>query len=464
MIEVSRPLRVVVMAIAFALSSSASASALGPGGWDHVGDGGLPSTSSLNGTVSAFHPVGSDELAVGGVFTNAGGNADADYIAGWTGSAWQAYGPSGSLNGGVEAIAYAGGKLFAGGVFTNAGGNANADFLAVYDGTSWQPFCNDTMGLAPFGGTVSALQVIGSTLWVGGSFQNGAHIPAADYLLACDLNTGVASSPYATDGDGGAIYDLTADTAGNLYAAGPFINLAHLTDGEVAAQSRDHVAYRDTGGAWHAMGSGPGPAFAAVTDITRSITSDGTNVYIGSDSDDIAGNVLADNVAKWDGATWSGMGSNTAATDGWFPASTFIYGLTMLGSDVVATGSFQNANGEPTADAIASFDGAAWHPIGSDGAGNGPINPQGNAVGVLHSQLFAGGSFTTAGGDPHASYISCYSQCTFPPPVTPPTTPAATPPAAAAATGKRAAALKRCKKKSGAARAKCKKKAKKLPV
>ena len=49
-------------------------------------------------------------------------------------------------NGGVSAIAVAGGKVYAGGSFTNAGGDANADFLAVWDGTSWKPFCTPRPG------------------------------------------------------------------------------------------------------------------------------------------------------------------------------------------------------------------------------------------------------------------------------------------------------------------------------
>ena len=74
----------------------------------------------------------------------------------------------------VFAIAYANGKVYAGGSFQDAGGNANADFLAVWDGVSWEPFCN-APGSA-FSGPVLALQVIGPTLYAGGSFQNGAGI------------------------------------------------------------------------------------------------------------------------------------------------------------------------------------------------------------------------------------------------------------------------------------------------
>ena len=41
---------------------------------------------------------------------------------------------------------------------------------------------------------MTSLQFIGRTLYAGGSFQDGAGIASADYLLACDLATGAASS------------------------------------------------------------------------------------------------------------------------------------------------------------------------------------------------------------------------------------------------------------------------------
>jgi hypothetical protein len=380
------------------VSLTTGATAIGPGGWDHLGTGGPPGTTALNGRALAFNTDAPGVLLVGGIFTDAGGDPDADHIASWNGTTWHAVGPS--LNGDVRAIAYQDGRVFAGGTFKDAGGNPNADFLAVWDGSSWAPFCN-APGPA-FGGNVDALQIIGSTLYVGGEFQNGAGLAAADYLLACDLNTGASRSTVATDGQmSGAVYALTADSAGILYAAGTFTGVAGIA-------AADYVASYD-GGAWHAMGSGAGPGGGAVTGITRSLTANGTDVYIGTDASDVADIPQADHVAKWNGSAWSAMGSNSAGSDGWFPATTFIYGLTTSGSSVYAGGSFQNANGDPTADEIASFDGSAWHPVGSNGAGEGPLNAQVNALTVFKQDLIAGGLFGNAGGDPDADSIASYS-------------------------------------------------------
>lgn len=369
-----------------------TASAAGPGGWDHLGHGATASDPALDGAVYALNAEKPGTLYVGGNFLNAGGHAAADHIASWNGSAWSTVGPN--LNGDVHAIAYHAGKVYVGGTFTNAGGNPNADFLAVWDGSHWSPFCTSTGPDPAFGGSVNALQIIGSTLYVGGSFANGADIDAADRLLACNLNTGVSSATVdsAVHSFNGGVYGLTADNGGNLYASGQFINLESIP-------AADHVAAYLGGGVWQAMGSGPGAGGAAVDSYVRSITSDGTNVYVGSDAVNIAGLAKADHVARWNGSAWSAMGSNTAGTDGWFPASSFIYSMTTSGHLVFATGFFQNADGNPLADQIAYFNGTAWHPLGSNGAGNGPLLGGGRALAPFRQHLITGGNFTSAGGD-----------------------------------------------------------------
>jgi hypothetical protein len=349
------------------------------------------------------------QLLVGGAFTEAGGQPGADHVVLYASSEWVHLGPG--LTGDVNAVANYPGKFFAGGTFKDAGGNPNADFLAVWDGSSWAPACNGPNGPA-FGGNVNALQIIGSTLYVGGSFQNGAGIASADYLLACDINTGAASSLVTSDGQiSGGVYTLAADSDGKLYAGGTFVDMATIPEA-------DYVAYYD-GANWHALGGNAGTS--AVTGIVRSLATSGTDAYVGTDGTDIASIPQADHVAKWDGSTWSAMGSNTAGTDGWFPPTTYIYGITASGSSVFVTGSFQNANGEPTADEIAGFDGGGWHPLGSNGAGNGPLNAQGNALAIFEGRLIAGGLFSNAGGNPDADSIAAYPLTAAPTPLPPPT-------------------------------------------
>ena len=85
----SAPLACCVLAAVVIGALVTSAAAAGPGGWDHLGDAGAPGTDSLNLVASAL-AVTPGALYVGGEFTDAGGIPDADRIATWNGSTWNA--------------------------------------------------------------------------------------------------------------------------------------------------------------------------------------------------------------------------------------------------------------------------------------------------------------------------------------------------------------------------------------
>lgn len=415
----------VVLAVGGAFVGQAATA--GPGGWDHLGDAGTPRTASLNLNVNALNSDAPGVLYVGGEFTAAGGNPTANYIAAWNGSAWS---PVGSANeqitGGVFAIAYFNDKVYAGGTFKDAGGDSNADHLAVWDGKTWEPFCTPPVGGQPaFGGNVKALQVIGSTLYVGGEFHDAGDIDSADSLVACDLSSGAMRSTVTDPAHpfSGPVYALTADSDGVLYAGGGFTNLENL-------DAADNVAYL-AGGAWHAMGFGSAGCLCAVNTFVRSLTAIGTDVYVGTDAKNVAGIAQADHVARWSGGTWSALGSGA---DGWFRNSASIDALTSFGSNLYAGGNFQDAGGDPTADYVAVYDGGAWHPLGSN-AGNGALPAKVSALAVFDRlapaggprSLYAGGSFTSAGGDTQANRIASFSLAAITPTPTPTPTPGATP-------------------------------------
>ena len=390
---------VLVLSIAIGLGLTSSSSAVGPGGWDRLGTGATATTPALNNSVTALNTDIPGQLLVGGKFTDAGGVAAADRIASWNGSAWSAIGPS-TFTGDVMAVEAAGGLIFAGGAFTNAGGNPNADFLAAWDGVSWKPFCTPAVPGPSINGNVTSLQAIGGTLYVGGEFLNGAGNSLADFLLACNVATEAASDTVATQAFTGPVYALTADSNGLLYAAGNFADL----DSNIAS---DRVASYD-GVNWSNLGAGPGGA-GLIQGIPRSIAANGTDVYLGSDGNDLAGIPQADHIARWDGAAWHAVGANAAGTDGYLPSSASVYAMTTFGSQLYATGNWLNAGGDPTADNIANFDGTSWKPVGSSGAGNGPLPASGGALAIFGGILHAGGNFTSAGGDPLASFVAKYT-------------------------------------------------------
>jgi hypothetical protein len=152
----------------------------------------------LNSSVFAIAVAGTN-IYVGGTFTNAGGIANADYIARWDGAAWHALGPG--LNSSVSAIAVTGTDVYVGGAFTDAGGDPNADRIARWDSAAWR-------ALGPgLNSTVYAVATAGSHVYVGGGFTDAGGDPNADRIArwgtaaACapDLQVSKAND---TGGDG----------------------------------------------------------------------------------------------------------------------------------------------------------------------------------------------------------------------------------------------------------------------
>jgi hypothetical protein len=147
---------------------------------------------------------------------------------------------------------------------------------------------------------------------------------------------------------------------------------------------------------------------------THTRASDGTNVYVGADSVNIAGIPQADHVARWDGA-WHAMGANAAGTDGYLPAVTSIDALLSSAGHIYATGNWFNVGGNPTADYLADFDGTSWNPIGSNGAGDGSLTAKGESLAMFRDVLHVGGNFTKAGGDALAQFIARFVGVPVPP-------------------------------------------------
>ena len=398
---------VVAFSIAMLAGSGTPASATGPGGWDHLGTGATPSSAALDGRVDALVSVSHfgaipDSVYAGGVFTSAGGNTSATMIARWDGSAWHSIGapPISTADGaGVRAIAVdrVTGKVYVGGNFINAGGNPNADFLAVWDGVSWKSFC------APITANVSALQIIGrDALHRRGLCRRRRACRPRTSSCACDMDTGIASVHGGRRGPRDQQLDLRADRR---------LRRPPVCRGDVRQHGPDpeRRPRRDVRRHWHAMQAG------AVDNITRSIASDGTNVYIGSDSVDIAGIAQADHVAKWNGSAWSALGANAARTRRVAPGlGVHQRAGRQPGPTCSSRAPSRTPTGIPPPTRSPGSTASAGRRLGSDGAGNGPLPGPGNAIAVFGGQVVVGGNFITAGGDARASYIARYPGAAHP--------------------------------------------------
>src|SRR5439155_16046475 len=87
--------------------------------------------------------------------------------------------------------------------------------------------------------------------------------------------------------------------------------------------------------------------------------------------------------------SWSALGSGMSANEG----APLVSALAVSGSDVYAGGTFTTAGGS-AANNIGKWDASSWSALGS-GMG---MNDQVLALAVSGSDVYAGGLFTTAGG------------------------------------------------------------------
>jgi len=127
---------------------------------------------------------------------------------------------------------------------------------------------------------------------------------------------------------------------------------------------------------WSSMGEIPG-----VDGIVRAAVADALgNFYIGGDFT-VAGKVIANGIAKWDGNAWSALGTGMDGD---------VYALAVLGTNLYAAGNFTTAGGI-TANRVAQWNGTAWSALGSG------MNASIRALAVVGTDLYAGGRFHHGG-------------------------------------------------------------------
>jgi hypothetical protein len=336
------------------------------------------------GALAVYDDGRGPALYAGGGFTIAGG-VGASGIARWDGSRWAA--PGSGLSGDVRALAKyddgGGPALFAGGYYfataTARGGSAN--WIAKWDGSSWA---------ALGGGVDNIVNALaehddgrGPALYVGGAFTTAGGV-AVNGIARWDgsrwtaLGGGVRGT-YASVA-ALAVYDDGRGPA--LYAGGTFTSA-----GGVAV---DNIARWD-GSSWSPLGSGVGGNFSSVAALAVFDDGGGPALYAGGNFTS-AGGFAANGVARWDGSSWSALGSGVETYPGVAALAVFDDGR---GPALYAGGDFTIAGGARVT-GIARWDGSRWSALGSGVSG-------GVHALLVHDDgsgpaLYAGGSFTTAGG------------------------------------------------------------------
>ena len=319
-------------------------------GSDGAGDGAIESSACFGCGVTAIVISGAD-VFVGGDFTDAAGIPEADNIARWTGSAWAAVGSNGagdgSLNGTVLALAGSGTDIYAGGLFTNAGGSATADYVARWNGSAWSALGSNGSGNGALNLGLNAIAVAGSNLYVGGGFTNAAGIAAADYVARWN---GSAWSALGSNGSGDGALDLGGEWIESIAVSGTNVYVGGYFWEAAGIPKADHLVRWD-GGAWSALGSGETGDGAFNSSVWSLMVFDG-DLYVGGVFDNAGGALDADRIARWSDGAWSTL---TAPS----PFSSFtsgpVLGLAITDDGLYATGDFQNAAGIAEADYVVKW-------------------------------------------------------------------------------------------------------------
>jgi len=323
--------------------------------------------------------VSGSSVYVGGKFTSIGGQtrnniAAIDTATGQV-TAWNPdAGGGSSQHANVYALAVSGSSVYVGGNFTSIGGQTR-NYLAALDATTglataWNPNANMI---------VRALAISGSTVYAGGDFTTiGGQ--TRNYLAALDATTGLATAwnPNANSD----VYVL-AISGSTIYAGGILST--------IGGQTRNGIAAIDTttglATAWNPNANM----------IVRALAISGSTIYAGGDFTTIGGQPRSKIAA---------LDSTTGLATAWNPSSVSgtVYALAISGLTIYAGGDLIFIGGQ-TRNNIAAIDtttglATAWNP----NVGGEPYHNPGKSVyalAVSDSTVYAGGDFTTIGGQIH---------------------------------------------------------------
>jgi len=371
---------------------------------------------------------------VGGEFTSIGGQYRY-YIAALdatTGNAtsWNPGAGQGSLYGvGIYALAVSGSTLYAGGIFNTIGGEARRGVAALDAATGNATAWNPNADLH-----VYALAVSGSTVYVGGDFTSIGGQPR-NYIAALDVTSGNATdwNPNANCsyllGLNGV--NALAVSGSAVYAGGSFTSINGQSRSNIAAldattgNATDWIPDPDSGvgalavsgstvyvgGGFTAIGGKPRNYIAALDGTTGNATDwnpnangwvlalavSGSMVYAGGEFNSIGGQ-LRNSIAALDTATGNATAwdPNPNASGGAYPD---VYALAVSGSTVYAGGLFTSIGGQ-SRNYIAALDASTGHatPWNPNPADPNLGHPYIHALAVSGATVYAGGRFTFIGG------------------------------------------------------------------
>lgn len=257
--------------------------------WDPIAETWETVYAGILQTVRTLVFDANGDLYIGGNFQNLG-SGDGDFIVKITGLEPDGTPTVSSLGTGLDAACYdivisPNGDVYASGLFTLAGGISGTAYIAKWNGSAWSAL--DTGLNGPVFSTAFSNNGI---LWIGGNFTSADGVDG-DYLCFWD---GSNFQPYwQPNADSGTeinniVRTLTFDHFGKLFIGGDFTN---------AGGSGGNYIAKYNGSNWESLGGNPNSVVYKIYVAEREI-------YVSGDFTSIGNLSFADRVAIWNNGAW----------------------------------------------------------------------------------------------------------------------------------------------------------------
>jgi WD40 repeat protein len=318
--------------------------------------------TGLNGAVYCMAEGPDGKIYVGGNFTDAGGVAEADYLARWNPKteAWE------SVVSGINSSIYrmvfdANGDLYIGGGFTNLG-SKDGDYIVKVTDLNGTPTVN-ALGTGLNSECWAIVVSPDGNVFVGGLFTSAGSVLNTSHIAKWD---GAAWSALST-GLNDNVLALAIAPNGDLYVGGSFINAAYP------------YLCKWNGTALSVVGTN--------IDINDSVYSlafgAGGYLYVGGVFTNAGGVASADYIAKWSGSKWESLGTGTNSP---------VYDIFVNSGKVYASGAFTTAGGLTLTDRVAVWSNGAWQPLDIDLPGTSYVY---SILPASDGSLYIGGNYST---------------------------------------------------------------------
>lgn len=258
--------------------------------------------------------------------------------------------------------------------------------VRAFCGRTWSNDFTPDLGNAP-SGRVYSLQPwdsdgsgpIAEQLYATGVFETAGGVQTN----GVGAWNGIAWTPLAAGLDGtGVALSVFDDGSGEaLYCGGDF---------DSAAGQPSHNIARWDGSSWSPLAGGVSDSEYSIVRTMLPVSRAGGPKLLVGGAFDMAGNTPANNIAEWDGVTWSALGSG-------MPDECHALALYDDGSGpVVYAGTLNDPNGNPAG--VLRWDGAAWRAVGTDLLGVS------HDLAVHDGRLYAGGQLWLREGATYKRY------------------------------------------------------------